>query len=86
LKLRNAVDDNCFNPYTDDVQKHIEDQGIGPLVIFEDDKIKIQEFIYNQEMKRPDMLRQDYRLWIMMALADFLDNNVEPEKYFKKPN
>lgn len=86
LKLRTAVDDNSFNPYTETAQNYLESQLIGPLVLYDDEHIKIQEFIYNNPMSRDDMLQQNYRLWMMMPLADFLDNDAPKEMFGKKPN
>jgi len=86
LKLRNAVDDNSFNPYTESSQSYLESQRIGPLVIHDDDAIKIQEYVYNIPMTRDNMCQQNYRLWMMMPLADFLDNDAPKKDFGGKPN
>jgi len=77
---------NAFNPYNAQAQIYLESQKIGPEAIFEDKEIKCQEFLRGWQLSKKQMLEQKYRLWMMQPLADFLNNNVNPDDFGGKIN
>lgn len=77
---------NAFNPYNSSVQSYLESQKIGPISIFEDKEIKVQEYLRGWQLQKDQMMEQKYRLWMMQPLADFLNNNVNPDDFGGKIN
>ena len=77
---------NAFNPYNAQAQNYLESQRIGPKIIHEDKEIKCQKFIRGWQLQKKQMLEQNSRLWMMQPLADFLDNNVNPDDFGGKIN
>ena len=55
---------------------------MSPELLFKDDIMEIEEFIINWEMTGVQMCQQDYRLWMMQTLADFLDTNFDKVHFF----
>ena len=82
LQRKDQVNDaSAFNPYSLKIQNYLTSQKIGPDTIYEDNEIKVDEFIRGWQPKKSDMDQQNFRLWMMQPLADFLNNNVDQNDF-----
>lgn len=86
-KLKRTLEigeENVFNPYTNSIQNFVENVcNVGPKILYEDNVVKFQEFIYNSAIVRADMCLQNYRLWMMQPACNFVQRtqNVPKEEY-----
>ena len=82
---KNATIDNNLNPFCKEAQAWLVLKKKGPAIIYQDELLSIEEYIYNWEMTISQMRDHKNRLWMMQSLADFLDNQVCHEKFGSKP-